>query len=170
MLLLFVALVSIWLTHLTPRDTETSAFDDELVDCSISPLLFVAFNNTFPVIWRSLRGTIFCLCTIGTMSAVSYNNALKDGLVLGQNTNNFPDTFHPSAPSLITASAGPRSSTSVDAFMSGDVARTVEAKHIPYSTFLSPPDFRIWSLSHRRADSVSFSLTLLLADLRKLNS
>lgn len=58
----------------------------------------------FSVIWWSLRGMeqFFCIYTIGTMSAVSYNNTLKDGLVLGQNTNNFWDMFHPSAPSLIT--------------------------------------------------------------------
>lgn len=77
--------------------------EDEVVNCPIWLFHLWHLTKHFSIIWLS-PGVMehFSPDTIGTMCAASYNNTLRDGLVLWQNTNNFQDMLHPSSPSIIS--------------------------------------------------------------------
>lgn len=81
--------------------------------CQLVNFVFLFFFGlwhltiTFQLSDSTPESWTFFSFTIGTVIAVSYENTLRDGLVLGQNTNNFQDMLHPSSPSIISLS--PRS-------------------------------------------------------------
>lgn len=81
--------------------------DGEVNNCPIFFCFFsfVTFNKTFSIMRLSPGVMEHFFYTIGTMSAVTSNNTLKDGLVLWRNTNNFQDVFRCSSPSIISLSA-----------------------------------------------------------------
>lgn len=98
---------------------------------------------------------------MGTVFAVSYNNTLKDGLVLWQNTNNFK--FHSSSSSII--SLCPDHSSSVGSLMAWQrfCSSPKQTTYLP-----SPPASTIIQLSAKLCSSFTSPLSYVIIETLSL--